>query len=568
MRPPRLIRRLFAGLLVLGVVAGHATEPASSDGDLFRVPELLQIELTLAPGAREQLEAGGSRLGNGRKPSAKATVRSGGRTYREVAIQLKGFSTFQGLDQFPSLTLDFNEHVPGQKFHGLTKISLNNSAQDPTRLHEKLARELFAAAGVPVPRADHAVVTLDGRRLGLYVLVEGYGPGFLKRNFADSSGPFYEGGTLRDLDRGLRLRSGGKPGEPSSVDRLIRAAQEPVAERRWAALTNLLDLDRFLSLTAVETMLCHSDSYSMNRNNYRLYLDPANQRFVFLPHGLDRILGTHRSNLDLPVVPPAMGLVARGLLSTPEGRRRYVARAGTLFTNLFDPDRLCGRVHALDAKIAAARRRMPGDRESWGGSNRSPDADADDLCQRIRQRTANLRLQFTQPENLLALAPAANFGPEGVARLTDWRVRLAANHPPAEASVVERSGQPWLRVRSAADTTRATVVCRLLLPAGNYALAGSLTATEPARPEVPLSVVRYHSSDRFATERQRLGGRPVNYAFSVGAILPEEEIEFVAEVTGPGNEVWVELGGLQLTRRGTGPHNPRPRTSVRPAPGQ
>lgn len=567
MRPPCLICRLFAGLMVLGLATGHAAEPGTSESDPFHSPELVQIELTLAPGAREQLEAGGSRLGNGRKTTAKATVREGGRTYREVAIQLKGFSTFQPLDQFPSLTLDFNENVPGQKFHGLTKISLNNSAQDPSRLHEKFARELIAAAGVPAPRADHAVVTLDGRRLGLYVLVEGYGPGFLKRHFVDSSGPFYEGGTLRDMDRGLRLKSGGKPGEPSSVDRLIRAAQEPDAERRWAALTNLLDLERFLSLTAVETMLCHSDSYSMNRNNYRLYLDPATHRFVFLPHGLDRILGTHRSNLDLPVVPPAMGLVARGLLSTPEGRRRYVARAGTLFTNLFDPDRLCERVRAIDAKIVGARRRMPGDRETWGGSNRSPETDADDLCERIRERAASLRLQFAQPENLAALTPVAQFDTNGIVKLTGWRVRFAPNQPPAEATVVERTGRPWLRVRSSADTTRATLYCRLLLPAGNYGLSGTLTAAAPARPEVPLAILRYHSSDRFATERQRLAGRPVNFAFSVGATLPEEEIEFVAEVSGPGNEVWVELGELHLSRGESGPRNRRPRTSVRPAPG-
>jgi hypothetical protein len=538
---------------------------AEAGDDIFRGTNLLRIAITIAEPDAAQL---GLTSPGGRepKPQARATVREGGRTYRSVAVQLKGHSSYQPLEGTPSLTLDFNEHVPGQKFHGLTKISLNNSLQDPTRLHEKLARELFAAAGVPVPRADHAIVTLNGRSLGLYVLLEGYGPGFLKRNFPDASGQFYEGGTLLDLDRGLQFKSGRDRADHSAVERLIGAAREPDASRRWAALTNILDVDRFFSLVAVEAMLCHSDSYSMNRNNYRLYLDPAAQRFVFLPHGMDRILGTHRSESDLPLVPPAMGLVARAVLSTPEGRRRYVARAGSLFTNLFDPVRLGQRVREIEAKIGPSRAAMPGDRQTWGNSSLQPEQDAADLCRRINRRVANLRLQFSQPENLLALTPAAKFDPNGVAALTEWRVRFSPNQPPAEVSVTERDGRPWLRVRSLADVTRATLYCRLLLPAGNYGLAGALAAEAPARTNVPLTILRYHSSDRFTTERHRLGGRPAGFAFTVGATLPEEEIEFVAEVEGPGNEVWVDASGLRLSRGETGPRNRRPRPSVRPAP--
>ena len=96
-------------------------------------------------------------------------------------------------------------------------------------------------------------------------------------------------------------------------------------------------------MVAIETMLVHSDSYSMNRNNYRLYHDPAIDRIVFMPHGMDRVLGTHRAALDLSIVPPRLGLVARALLSTAEGRRRYVDRVADLFQDVFRPDALCRR---------------------------------------------------------------------------------------------------------------------------------------------------------------------------------------------------------------------------------
>src|SRR5204862_3053488 len=99
----------------------------------------------------------------------RATVREAGRVYTNVAIHLKGSYTFQPIDAKPSLTLHFDKFAPGQRFHGLTKIHLNNSLQDPSYLCEMLARELFASVDVPSPRAGHAFVKLNGRASGLFV---------------------------------------------------------------------------------------------------------------------------------------------------------------------------------------------------------------------------------------------------------------------------------------------------------------------------------------------------------------------------------------------------------------
>src|SRR6267142_1705674 len=97
----------------------------------------------------------------------------GGQVYEDVAIHLKGSYTFQGIDEKPSLTLNFDKFVPGRRFHGLSKIHLNNSVQDSSGLCEQLARELFNEMGVVTPRATPALVELNGRDLGVCVLVEG-----------------------------------------------------------------------------------------------------------------------------------------------------------------------------------------------------------------------------------------------------------------------------------------------------------------------------------------------------------------------------------------------------------
>ena len=98
------------------------------------------------------------------------------------------------------MTLNFDKNAKGQRFHGLSKLSLNNSVQDPTLISEQFSREMFLKAGIATPRASHAVVELNGRDLGVYVLVEGFNKQFLRRHFKNAEGHLYDGGFLKDVD--------------------------------------------------------------------------------------------------------------------------------------------------------------------------------------------------------------------------------------------------------------------------------------------------------------------------------------------------------------------------------
>ena len=121
--------------------------------------------------------------GAGKRQGQDAEIREGQTTYTNVALHLKGAAgSFQSVDQKPALTLNFDRFAPGQRFHGLTKLSLNNSVQDPTFVSEQLCRELFLKANCRAPRCT-ARVGLNGRDLGLYVLTEGWDKQFLKRTF-------------------------------------------------------------------------------------------------------------------------------------------------------------------------------------------------------------------------------------------------------------------------------------------------------------------------------------------------------------------------------------------------
>src|SRR2546422_2125711 len=121
---------------------------------LFTNGAIVQLHLEIPQTAVESLK-------KEKRKFVRATVKDGEQAYRQVGIHLKGVGSFRPIDDKPSFTLKFNEFSSGQRFHGLTKIMLNNSVQDPTYLNELLCGALFREAGVPTVRATHARVWLN-----------------------------------------------------------------------------------------------------------------------------------------------------------------------------------------------------------------------------------------------------------------------------------------------------------------------------------------------------------------------------------------------------------------------
>src|SRR5262245_7252242 len=280
-------------------------------GDLFSSDDIPLIEIEIADQGMETLrEHTGRRADTPSREDVPATVREGGRTYHQVSLHLKGSGgSFRRVDSNPGLTLSFDKHIASQRFHGLQKISLNNSVQDATYLCERVGRRMFEAAGVPVPRCAHAMVKLNGRSLGLYVLVEGWNKQFLKRYFKDAGGNLYEAALGMDIADSLEVKSGDLPEDRRALAALLRAVREADLTNRCAELARVLDLDRFLTFMALEVMLGHWDGYCLHENNYRIFHDRSAGRLVFLPHGMDQLFGMRRPEMDPPIAPQMSGMV-------------------------------------------------------------------------------------------------------------------------------------------------------------------------------------------------------------------------------------------------------------------
>jgi spore coat protein CotH len=341
-----------------------------ADGAVWRV----QLEIT-SEGLRS--------LRSNPRQYVRATLRDGTNTLRDVAVRLKGKGSFRSVDDKASFTVDCDRFTAGQRFHGLSKFHLNNSVEDPSYLNEKLGSELFCAEGVPAPRVSHALVELNGRRLGLYVLKDGFAEEFLARHFQRTDGNLYEPepGVAPDVTSPMKRNSGDGAGDGLDLKRLAAAAGEPDLALRWTALGEILDLDRFLTFAAMEVLSGHRDGYCLARNNYRLYHEPVSDRFVFLPDGMDQLFG----RADFPVEPHMAGVVTKAVLETPAGRQAYRKKVASVFTKCFKVEALTNRVHSWSDAIAP---------KLTGAEARALRREADDLCERIRQRVLYVSRQL------------------------------------------------------------------------------------------------------------------------------------------------------------------------------
>jgi len=305
---------------------------AGANDDLFAHHRVLSLKIQIPSGSLEPLR---------KQPRVyvKGTVREGDTIYPEVGVRLKGNAVLEGQEKKPSLVLKFNEFASSLAFHGQTKIFLDNAHQDPSFLSEAIGSEVFRAAGVPVPRVNFARVEFNGRDLGLYVIEQAVNQDFLAEFYSNPKGNLYEGSHTDVMDD-LAQAAGNFDDNRSDLKKLAAVCAEADPNHRLEKIGSLLDLDRFISLIAVEVLVWHHNGYALGRSNYRIYHDPGSDRMVFIPHGLEALFNKPAGAL----LPEWKGTVARAVLETPEGQRRYRERLTAL---LQGPCKL----HTLQARL-------------------------------------------------------------------------------------------------------------------------------------------------------------------------------------------------------------------------
>jgi spore coat protein H len=335
--PLRLLAALLAGLFALPAVAQEKKDETKKDpsDEVFKPAGAVpRFKITVDADNLKLLKKEPRKY-------VRCTVQVGNDTFNDVAIHLKGAAgSYREWDDRPALTLNFDKFKDRQKWQGLDKIHLNNSVQDGSVMHEILASETYRAIGVPTARAAHAIVELNGKKVGLYGLKEGYNGNWLERNFPDrDKGNLYDGGFLQDIDAELELDEG-KDVKRADLKAVVKACREGDANKRYAAVEKLVDVDHFAKFAAVQALSCDWDGYPRNRNNYRLYFPPKDGRAVFIPHGMDQLW----QNPGEGIWPGWGGMVAQAILDHPDGKKKAIAAYKEVVEKQFNLDALNKRV--------------------------------------------------------------------------------------------------------------------------------------------------------------------------------------------------------------------------------
>lgn len=488
------------------------------------------------------------------------TVKEGTTIYTNVQIRLKGAAgSFRPVDQNPGLTLNFDKKADGQRFHGLQKISLNNSQQDATLCSDKLMRELYLKAGVPVPRAGHARVFLNGRELGLYVLTEGWNKQFLHRFFKNADGNLYDCTFAKEITGAMHVNSGANPDDESALKALAAAAKEASRKKRLDPLVPVLDIDRFITLLVIDGLVWNWDGYSIGHNNYRVFHDQERDLMVFMPHGLDQMFWRP----DGPLMPGGKGLVAKAVLDSPEGRARYMNEVRRLTRSYFTSMALTDRVREISASLEPALKEV-----GTQALARQRQA-AEQYCRMIILRVASVKTQLAGSSNLVTVATGKPVS------LTNWTAQ--SNEPGPETA---RDDALHLRATSASSVAAARAI--LWLEAGYYTIEADVK-TKGVRPRsgedvsgaglrvisqrkpnlgVPWDFFPFRESRDYdkrgemvaeGARNDRVMGdsdwKTVSYEFDLKQ--PMADVHVFCELRADKGEAWFRPGSIRLMRRAT-----------------
>jgi hypothetical protein len=315
-----------------------------------------------------------------------------------VGARVKGFiGSRSPLSGKPAFSLRLDAFAPGQRLGGLERLLLNNAQQDPSLLNEHLAYALHRRAGLPAPRTAHALVSLNGRVLGLYVLREAWDGRALREAFGPGAGNLYEGAAVDFATPGggpgrLELKDAAKEGRArfdleALAEVLARAPDAGLEE----ALERHLDVEQYLTAHALELLVGHWDGFVLGANNYYLYRRPSDGRFVFLPHGMDQVL-------DVGVRAMAQGAprarLAERVAAHPRLSARLRARVLWLAREVWDEGALRERAAQAWAVLQGAPREEPAVRRDLAAFAVA----FQDKLDNLPHRSAELRLLLEAPE--------------------------------------------------------------------------------------------------------------------------------------------------------------------------
>jgi hypothetical protein len=283
---------------------------------------------------------------------------------------------------------------------------------------------------------------------------------------------------------------------------------------------------------ALEVMLCHRDGYCLARNNYRVYDDLDSGKILFFPHGMDQLFGKP----DASWQPVMAGLVAKAVMQTPEGARRYEAAFASLLARVFRVPALVARVDRVVADL----------RPALTGAEFAAISDAaGKVKERMVLRQISLRRQLNEPKrDLLAFT-------NGIAHPGGWvQVDGSSSTQMEQGQAPDHIPSLHILARAGSGASWRT---KVYLGRGRYRFEARVKVAGVK----PLPFGKFQGAGLRIVGNLRKSGDVLGDANWRGLgedfEVTEEarEVELVCELRAAGGEAWFGLESLRLVQIGT-----------------
>jgi len=236
--------------------------------------------------------------------------------------------------------------------------------------------------------------------------------------------------------------------------------------------------------------------------------------------------GTMSRSADSPIFPRLHGAVAEAVMSTPEGRRLYLARLGQLYTNLLHVDVLSQRVDEL-ASVVANAVTEPGARYQRR---------VDVLKAHIEQRSRSLARQLADASKPRAPRVSAPI------HLTGWTTRVHKGQPEFDQTAQE-SHPNLLHISAPHGNAAGSWHTRVQLEPGRYRFEGEMRLRVESANKGAGAGLRISGRRPVRELADSMDWRPFAYDFQVEE---NREVELVCELRGLAGEAWFDADKLQV----------------------
>ena len=339
--------------------------------NLYDPGQITTIEISFQQSNWDQILKDFYAAGNGER--LLATVEINGTSFDSVGVRYRGGSTYDpGNVKNPlNITLDY---VKNQKFQGYDVLKLGNSAKDPSWLREVLTFEI-ARNYMAAPQANYASVYVNGNFHGVYNNVESINSKFFTERFLSSPdnarfecNPSYSfdeiltnppfgctvghGSALEYLGPGIICYFDHYQIQSQTGWEDLRSMAE-VLKNNPSNARQVLDLDRFVWMSALNSLLANLDSY-LGAGSRNYFVGKAdNGRFVPIPDDVNESFGRFpwtaipQPNDPQPALSFYTGLdpylwangdtkpLLKAIFNNPTWKRMYTAHLRTMISEIF-----------------------------------------------------------------------------------------------------------------------------------------------------------------------------------------------------------------------------------------